>query len=136
MAASWLRISELFSSNANYVCIVAYIQSIDCTKRTIILRDKVDNHEIASSSILLVSLLNIRSSFDTESSSLSPGQCIQVYGKVFRQGTDIIEIDAQFIRQLGINFDFNEYIRGLILIRDYMANIDSSHIDDVCRYRS
>ncbi|CAF4151143.1 unnamed protein product, partial [Rotaria sp. Silwood1] len=36
----------------------------------------------------------------------------------------------QFIRKLGIDFDINEYVKGLILIRNYMANVDSSGVEN------
>ncbi|CAF0742937.1 unnamed protein product [Rotaria sordida] len=117
MAASWLCINELFSSNASVICIVARIQSINSIQRTLILYDNDDN-------TLHVSFVNLRTPSDIQSLALLPGQYIQVYGKVIRQGANIIRVDAQIIRQLGIDFDVNEYIKGLILMRNYMANVD------------
>ncbi|CAF3535318.1 unnamed protein product [Rotaria sordida] len=117
MAASWLCINELFSSNASVICIVARIQSINSIQRTLILYDNDDN-------TLHVSFVNLRTPSDIQSLALLPGQYIQVYGKVIRQGANIIRVDAQIIRQLGIDFDINEYIKGLILMRNYMANVD------------
>jgi hypothetical protein len=40
-------------------------------------------------------------------------------------------VDAQLIRQLGIDFDINEYVKGLILTRNYMANVDGSGVENV-----
>jgi len=131
MAASWLRISELFSSFVDSVCIVARIQSINPIQRTLILYDDDDNGA-SSSSTLHVSLVNLRTPFDIQSSVSPPGQYVQVYGKVIRQAGDIIRIDAQFIRKLGNNFDINKYVNGLILTRNYMANIDrNSDVENV-----
>ncbi|CAF3364413.1 unnamed protein product [Rotaria sp. Silwood1] len=107
MAASWLRINELFSSNANLVCIVARIQSINSVQGTLILYDNDDNG--ASLSTLHVSFINVCTPFDMQALALLPGQFVQVYGKVIRQGANIIRVDAQFIRKLGIDFDINEY---------------------------
>jgi len=119
MAASWLRIYELASSNADFVCIVARIQSINTSQRTLILYDDQDNR-ISSSSTLHIS-------FRTPINIQSSGQYVQVYGKVIRRAGDIIRIDAQFIRSLGVDFDINEYVKGLILTRNYMANMDGNH---------
>ena len=130
MAASWLRINELFSSFADSVCIVARVQSVNPTQRMLILYDDDDNGT-SSSSTLHVSLVNLRTPFDIQSSVLSPGQYVQVYGKVIRRAGDIIRVDAQLIRQLGIDFDINEYVKGLILARNYMANVDGSDIENV-----
>ncbi|CAF0760702.1 unnamed protein product [Rotaria sp. Silwood1] len=129
MAASWLRINELFSSNANLVCIVARIQSINSVQGTLILYDNDDNG--ASLSTLHVSFINVCTPFDMQALALLSGQFVQVYGKVIRQGANIIRVDAQFIRKLGIDFDINEYVKGLILIRNYMANVDSSGVENV-----
>ncbi|CAF1133029.1 unnamed protein product [Adineta steineri] len=117
MAASWLRISELYNSLNDFVCIVARIQSINSIQRTLILYDDDD------SSTLNVSFVNVRTPFDIQSSILPVDQFVQVYGKVIRQAGDIIRIDAQIIRKLGMDFDINEYIKGLILTRNYMSNI-------------
>ncbi|CAF4301630.1 unnamed protein product [Adineta steineri] len=117
MAASWLRISELYNSLNDFVCIVARIQSINSIQRILILYDDDD------SSTLNVSFINVRTPFDIQSSILPVDQFVQVYGKVIRQAGDIIRIDAQIIRKLGMDFDINEYIKGLILTRNYMSNI-------------
>ncbi|CAF1121723.1 unnamed protein product [Adineta steineri] len=117
MAASWLRISELYNSLNDFVCIVARIQSINSIQRTLILYDDDD------SSTLNVSFINVRTPFDIQSSILPVDQFVQVYGKIIRQAGDIIRIDAQIIRKLGMDFDINEYIKGLILTRNYMSNI-------------
>jgi hypothetical protein len=121
MAASWLRISELSSSFVDSVCLVARIQSINHIQRTLIVYDD-DNG--TSSSTLHVSLVNLRTPFDIQSLVSPPGQYIQVYGKVIRQAGGIIRVDAQFIRKLGKDFDINKYVNGLILTRNYIANID------------
>ncbi|CAF3907200.1 unnamed protein product [Rotaria sp. Silwood2] len=129
MAASWLRINELFRSNANFVCIVARIQSINSIQRTLILYDNDDNGR--SLSTLHVSFVNVRTPSDIQSLGLLSGQYIQVYGKVIRQGGNIIRVDAQLIRQLGTDFDINEYVKGLIIMRNYIANVDSSGVENV-----
>ncbi|CAF2381236.1 unnamed protein product [Rotaria sp. Silwood2] len=123
MAASWLRINELFRSNAKFVCILARIQSINSIQRTLILYDNDDNGR--SLSTLHVSFVNVRTPSDIQSLGLLSGQYIQVYGKVIRQGGNIIRVDAQLIRQLGTDFDINEYVKGLIIMRNYIANVDS-----------
>jgi hypothetical protein len=129
MAASWLRISELSSSFVDSVCIVARIQSINHIQRTLIVYDD-DNG--TSSSTLHVSLVNLRTPFDIQSLVSLPGQYIQVYGKVIRQAGGIIRVDAQFIRKLGKDFDINKYVNGLILTRNYIANIDrNSDVENV-----
>ncbi|CAF4540764.1 unnamed protein product [Rotaria socialis] len=119
MAASWLRINELFSSNADLVCIVGRTQSINSIQGTIVLHDDAtddDCNEISpSSSTLHVSFANLRRSFDFQSSNFQRGQYIQVYGKVVRQGANIIRVEAQLIRQLDFDFDLNEYVKGLLL---------------------
>ncbi|CAF3429435.1 unnamed protein product [Rotaria socialis] len=134
MAASWLRINELFSSNADLVCIVGRTQSINSIQGTIVLHDDAtddDCNEISpSSSTLHVSFANLRRSFDFQSSNFQRGQYIQVYGKVVRQGANIIRVEAQLIRQLDFDFDLNEYVKGLLLTRNYMTNVDSSTIDN------
>lgn len=135
MAASWLRISELFSSFADFVCIVARVQSINSTQRTLILYDDDNNNSTSLSSTLHVSLVNLRISFDIQSLVTPSSQFVQVYGKVIRQAGTIIRVDAQLIRKLDINFDINEYVKGLILTRNYMANIDSSDGENDCRYK-
>jgi len=122
MAASWLRISELFSSFVDSVCLVARIQSVNPIQRTLTLYDDDDNG--TSSSTLHVSLVNLRTPFDIQSSVSPPGQYVQVYGKVIRQAGDIIRVDAQFIRKLGNDFDINKYVNGLVLTRNYMAKVD------------
>jgi hypothetical protein len=134
MAASWLRINELSSSYADLVCIVARVQSINSTQRTLILYDNDDNNKTSPSSTLHISLINLHTPINIQSSIFSPGQYVQVYGKVIRRAGDIIRIDAQFIRSLGIDFDINEYVKGLILTRNYMANMDGNH--DVVDNRS
>jgi len=135
MAASWLRINELSSSYADLVCIVARVQSINSAQRTLILYDddnnNNNNNRTLPSSILHISLVNLRTPINIQSSAFSPGQCVQVYGKVVRQAGDIIRVDAQFIRPLGIDFDINEYVKGLILTRNYMANIDDENVVDI-----
>jgi hypothetical protein len=129
MAASWLRISELSSSFVDSVCLVARIQSINHIQRTLIVYDD-DNG--TSSSTLHVSLVNLRTPFDIQSLVSPPGQYIQVYGKVIRQAGGIIRVDAQFIRKLGKDFDINKYVNGLILTRNYIANIDrNSDVENV-----
>jgi hypothetical protein len=130
MAASWLRINELRSSFADCVCIVARVQSVNSAQRMIVLYDDDNDSGTSSLSTLHVSLAKLRTPFDIRSSVLSPGQCIQVYGKVIRQAGDIIRVDAQLIRQLGIDFDINEYVKGLILTRNYMANVDGSGVEN------
>jgi hypothetical protein len=125
MTASWLRIHELFSSYADLVCIVARVQSINSLQRTLILYDNDDNRISPSSSTLHISLVNLRTPINIQSSIFSPGQYVQVYGKVIRQAGDIIRVDAQLIRSLGVDFDINEYVKGLILTRNYMANVDN-----------
>lgn len=131
MAAVWLRINELSSSSANVVCIVARIQSINAMQRTLILYDDADDNQTSSLSTLFVSLVNLRTLTDVQSSSLVPSQYVQVYGKIIRQATQIIRVDAQFIRQLGIDFDINEYVKGLTLTRNYMANVDDNSVENV-----
>jgi hypothetical protein len=134
MAASWLRINELSSSYADLVCIVGRIQSINSTQRTLILYDdgNDNNNRTSSLSNLHISLANLRTPINIQSSIFSPGQYVQVYGKVIRQAGDIIRVDAQFIRKLGNDFDINKYVKGLILTRNYMANIDrSSDVENV-----
>ncbi len=121
--ASWLRIHELASSDADFVCIVARIQSINTLQRTIILSDDEDNR---TSSNLHISFVNLRTPMNIQ----LPGQYVQVYGKVIRKAGDIIRIDAQFIRSLGIDFDINEYVKGLILTRDYMAYSENGVVDN------
>lgn len=123
MAASWLCINEVFSSNNDLVCVVARIQSINFIQRTLILHDENDDRP---SSILHISYNNLRTPSDFQR-----GQYVQVYGKVNRQGTNMIRIDAQFIRPLGIDFDQNEYVKSLILTRNYMANVDCSNAENV-----
>jgi hypothetical protein len=123
MMASWLRIHELASSDADFVCIVARIQSINTLQRTIILSDDEDNR---TSSNLHISFVNLRTPMNIQ----LPGQYVQVYGKVIRKAGDIIRIDAQFIRSLGIDFDINEYVKGLILTRDYMAYSENGVVDN------
>jgi hypothetical protein len=123
MAASWLRISDLFRSSTNSVCIVARVQSINLTQRTLILYDD-DDYGTSSSVTLHVSLVNRRTPLNIQ----SPGQCIQIYGKVIRQAGDIIRVDAQLVRQLGTDFDINEYVKGLMLTRQYMAGINGSDV--------
>ena len=120
MAALWLCFNEVFSSNSDLVCFVARIQSINSVKQILIVYDDERNETTS----LHVSLANLRTSL----SNLLPGQYVQIYGKIIRQGTEIIRIDAQLIRQLNIDFDFNEYVKGLILTRNYMANVDSGSI--------
>lgn len=135
MAASWLRIHELSSSYVDVVCIVGKIQSNNSLQRTINLYDDGDdnsNSRISStSSTLPISLVNLRTPINIQSSIFSSGQYVQVYGKVIRQAGDIIRIDAQFIRLLGNDFDINEYIKGLTLTRHYMANADNSNDENV-----
>ena len=120
MAASWLRIHELESSDADFVCTVARIQSINTSQRMIILSDDEDNR---TSSNLQVSLVNLRTPMNIQ----SPGQYVQVYGKVIRQGGRLIRIDAQLIRSLGIDFDIHEYVKGLMLTRNYMADTQNEN---------
>ena len=134
MAASWLRINELFSSNADLVCIVGRIQSINSLQGTIVLYDNVsaddDCNEISSSSSSSLSTLHVSFANLRRSSNFQRGQHIQVYGKVVRQGANIIRVEAQLIRQLDFDFDLNEYVKGLLLTRNYMTNVDSSTIDN------
>lgn len=127
MAAAWLRIHELTSSYANLVCIVARVQSINSLQRTLILYDDDGQNRTSSSSILNISLVNLRTPMNIQSSILSPGQYVQVYGKVIRQADEIIRVDAQFIRPLGVDFNMNKYVEGLILTRNYMTNVDDGH---------
>jgi hypothetical protein len=133
MAASWLRINELSSSYADLVCIVARIQSINSTQRTLILYDddNNNNNRTLSLSNLHISLVNLRTPINIQSSVFSPGQYVQVYGKVIRQAGDIIRVDAQFIRSLGIDFDISKYVKGLSLTRNYMANVDDGNVVDI-----
>ncbi|CAF4442668.1 unnamed protein product, partial [Rotaria magnacalcarata] len=86
-------------------------------QRTIVLYDNAaadDCNEISSSSLstLHVSFANLRRSFDCRSPNFQRGQFIQVYGKVVRQGANIIRVEAQLIRQLDFDFDLNEYVKG------------------------
>ncbi len=129
MAASWLRIHELANSYADLVCIVARIQSINSSQRTLILYE--DHEENKTSSTLHISFVNLRTPINIQSSAFSAGQYVQIYGKVIRQGGNIIRIDAQFIRLLGIDFDMKEYINGLILTRNYMTNINGENVVDI-----
>lgn len=124
MAASWLRISEVFTSFADTICVVARLQSINRSQRTLIIYDD-DDYGTSSSSTLNVSLASLRTSVDLQSSVFAPGQCIQIYGRVVRQAGDISRIDAYFIRQLARDFDLKEYFKGLTLTRQYMASVES-----------
>jgi hypothetical protein len=129
MAAAWLRVDEVSTSLADTVCIVARVQSIQLSQRLLIVYDDNDEHR-TSMSTLHVSFANVRSSFDVESNMISPGQCLQIYGQVIRHANGTVRIDAQLIRQLVNNFDINEYVKGLLLTRQYMANVQA---DDVHR---
>ena len=114
--------SELFASPAECVCIVARVQSINPTQRTLILYDDNDDYGTSSSSTLQVSLGNLRTPLNMHSSVIAPGQCVQIYGRVIRQAGDIIRVDALFIRSLARDFDLNEYVKGLLLTRQHMAS--------------
>ena len=133
MAATWLCISELFASSADSVCIVARVQSINPTQRTLILYDDNDDYGTSSSSTLQVSLGSLRTPLNMHSSVIAPGQCVQIYGRVIRQAGDIIRVDALFIRPLACDFDLNEYVKGLLLTRQYMAHRHDGTGDSDCR---
>lgn len=120
MTASWLRIHEIVKSTNETVCVVARLRSINSSQRTLIIYDDDDYQNLSTSTTLNVSINHIRTSFD----AVSPGQCVQIYGKVIRLHSDIHRIDAQFIRQLSKDFDFHEYNRGLLLTQQYMSKID------------
>ena len=126
MAASWLRVNEIFTSLTDDVYVVARVQSINASQRIVIIYDDDDQGTSSSSSNIQVSIADVRSMFDVSSSAISPGQCIQVYGRIVRQAGEIIRIDAQLIRQLGHDFDLNEYLKGLMLTRQYMNSIDDA----------
>ena len=67
------------------------------------------------------------------SSVIAPGQCVQIYGRLIRQAGDIIRVDALFIRTLAGDFDLNEYVKGLLLTRQYMAHRHDGTADNDCR---
>jgi len=115
MAASWLRINELSNSYAHLVCTVGQIQSINLSQKTLILCDN------DRTSTITISFDDVHQSIN---SSLS-GQFVQVYGKLIRQTNDKIQINAQFIRLLGTDFDLNEYIEGLTSMRNYMNYVNN-----------
>ena len=120
-AAAWLRIDELINSSAELVCIVARVQSINSSQRSLVVHEDMEEKGIS-----YVSLANLRMPMMI----LSPGQYVQVYGKILRQGDQIIRIDAQFIRPLGMDFDMNKYVQGLILTRRYMSDVDGESVVD------
>lgn len=129
-AAAWLRIDELINSSTELVCIVARVQSINSSQRSLVVHEDMEEKGTSSSN-LHVSLINLRMPMTI----LSSGQYVQVYGKILRQGDQIIRIDAQFIRSLGMDFDMNKYVQGLILTRRYMSDIDGENVVDnkICR---
>ena len=128
MAAIWLRIDELNNSNANLVCVVARVQSINSAQRMLVVHE--DHEEKRTSSTLQISLVNLRTPMTTPSSILSPGQYVQIYGKVVRRGDDLIRVDAQFIRPLCIDFDMNKYNQGLMLTHRYMSDVNDESVLD------
>lgn len=115
-AAAWLRIDELNNSSAELVCLVARVQSINSSQRILVVHDEKDIS-------LNVSLNNLMT-------MLSPGQYVQVYGKLQRKGDQVMRIDAQFIRSLGVDFDMDKYVQGLILTRKYLNDVDGDNVID------
>lgn len=128
MAATWLRIDELNNSNSDLVCVVARVQSINSAQRILVVHD--DHEEKRTSSTVQISLANLRTPMTMQSSILSPGHYVQIYGKVIRRGGDLVRIDAQFIRPLGNDFDLTKYSEGLMLTRRYMDDVND---ESVCR---
>ena len=122
--AAWLRLNEVFTSTTDTVCLIARVQSINLSQRALMIYDDDDDHgRSTASSALHVSLANLRPAFDIHSSILSPGQCIQLYGKLIRQSNKVIRLDAQFLRPLGKEFDLKEYHRGLTITRQFMSSV-------------
>ncbi|CAF0820343.1 unnamed protein product [Didymodactylos carnosus] len=118
--ASWLNLSQIFDISitspvpqTDKVCITALVESWNMLTNTILLHDDVNKLTVSFNNIANKSILN----------SLKRDDCIQIYGKLIRNGRNISKLEAISIRVLT-NIDINDYYKALELTRSYMTHVD------------